>query len=103
MISRLLAQVNNCSQGVGNANECLVTLPEVDAGKGQLQLVLGIVFGIAGALAIIIIILAAINMATATGDAEKVSRAKKSIIYALIGLIIAVSAEIIVLTLLGRL
>lgn len=95
------ASTENCSQDPGP--DCLTSLPEVSADRSQFQAGLSIAFGVLGAIAVIILILAAINMATAAGDVERISRAKKSIIYALIGLIIALSAELIVLTLLGRL
>lgn len=95
------ALVNNCSQDTGP--KCLTTLPEVVADKLAFQKGLAIVFGVIGAIAVVVLILAAINMATATGDVERIARARKSIIYSLIGLIIALSAEAIVLTVLGKL
>jgi hypothetical protein len=84
-------------------DKCLSVLPEVSAVRSQLQSGLAVIFGVMAAIAVLIIILAAINMATADGNPENISKSKKTIIYALIGLVIALSAEAIVLTVLGRL
>lgn len=80
----------------------LTGLPEVTASENQLQNLLTIVFGVIAAMAIITIMIAAINFASAGSDTDKVARSKKAIIYALIGLTIAIFAEAIVLTLLGK-
>lgn len=97
----LLSQVNNCPQGVGT--NCQTIFPQVAANESAFKTALAIVFGVMGAVSVLIIILAAINMATADGDTEKVARSRKAVIYALVGLIIALSAEAIVFTLLGKL
>lgn len=95
-------QRQNCSSSQV-ADNCLSVLPEVKANDAQLKNGLMIAFGIFAAVAVIVIIIAAINYAASEGDPEKISRSKKTIIYALIGLVIALSAEAIVITLLGRL
>lgn len=81
---------------------CLVNLPEVAAGQDQIRSGLAIIFGTFAAVAVIVIIIAAINFANSEGDPEKISRAKKTIIFAVIGLVISLSAEVIVLTLMNR-
>jgi len=60
------------------------------------QTILGVVFGIVGALALLIITVSGLRYITAAGDPEKTTRAKNGIIYALVGLIVAISAEAIV-------
>jgi len=55
--------------------------------------ILSLVVGIAS---IIVIIIAGLNFVTAGGDASKVSSAKNTLIYALIGVVIAVSAQFLV-------
>lgn len=67
--------------------------------KGALQLL----FGVIGAIALIIIILSSIQMVLSGGEPEKVSRARQSIIYAAVGLAIVASAEIIVTFVIGKL
>ncbi len=84
-----------------NGTNC-AGLPEVAASQQQLSRIFSVIFGTIAAIAVITIMIAAINFATAGSDTEKISRSKKAIIYALIGLTVAVSAEIIVLTLLGK-
>ena len=88
----------NCDEAACNS-----ILPEVAAGRGQVESILTIVFGVFAAVAVIVIVIAAINFATAEGNPENISKAKKTIIYALIGLVIALSAEAIVLLIAGRL
>lgn len=97
-----LQKRKNCSEEEQAANKCLSILPEPGATEAQIQNGLAIIFGVFAAVAIIVIIIGAINLAAAEGNPEGVSKAKKTIIYALIGLIIALSAEAIVLTVLGR-
>ncbi|MBI5357897.1 hypothetical protein HZB74_03565 [Candidatus Saccharibacteria bacterium] len=81
---------------------CLSNLPEVAANSSNLKLGLGIVFGVAAGVALLSLVIAAINFATASTDFEKVARSKKAIIYSLIGLVVALSGEAIVLTLLDN-
>lgn len=80
----------------------LVNLPNVSADEGQLEGILSFVFGLCAAVAVLVIMFASINYITGGGDPDKISRAKKTIIFALIGLTIAILAQAIVYTLLGR-
>jgi hypothetical protein len=95
------------AQGVGrncqDKKDCLDTLPGVSATDNQLRDGLALAFGVFAAVAVIVIVIAAINFATAEGEPDKISRAKKTIIYAAIGLLVCLSAEAIVLTVIGRL
>lgn len=93
---------NNCEPS-DTSKGCLSVLPEVNANENQIQNGLGILFGIFAAVAVIVIIIAAINFATSEGNSETISKAKKTIIYAMIGLVIALSAEAIIWMVLGRL
>lgn len=80
----------------------LVNLPQVKAESDNLQKMLAVVFGVAAAIAVLVIVIAAIEFAQGGGNPEKISKAKNTIIYALIGLVIALSAEVIVYTILGK-
>ncbi len=86
----------NCDSG------CVVNLPDVSATDGTVKTALSVLFGAAAAIAVVIIVAAALNITTGGGDPEKISKAKKTIIFALIGLMIAISAEFIVLTILDK-
>lgn len=99
----------NCGEGQsdaynpGRTPECLSNLPGVAANTTNIQLVLSIVFGVAASIALISLVIAALNYATAATDHEKIIRSRKNIIYSLIGLAIALTAEAMVLTVLDNL
>lgn len=84
----------NVSQEIKNANGCgggsTAELPNV---------IVSIINGVVGAIAlvaVIFIIVGGINYMTSAGDASKIEKAKKTILYAAIGLIIAALAFAIV-------
>ena len=58
--------------------------------------ILNAVIGIAGLVAVIFIIVGGINYMTSAGDAQKVEKGKKTILYALIGLVVCALAFAIV-------
>lgn len=99
----------NCGDGESDAfnpgknPECLTNLPGTPADTNSVQLGLSIVFGVAAAIALISLVIAAMNYATAATDSEKIARSRKAIIYSLMGLVIAISAEVMVLTILDNL
>ncbi len=72
------------------------SLPQVEAGPSTIQVILGIVFGIIGAIALVIIVKSGFEYITSSGDPQKASTARSAIIYALIGLVVAVSAQALV-------
>lgn len=88
--------VKNCTSG------CDINLPTVSANNNTLQSVLQILFGVLGILAVIYLLYAAIEFITSQGEPQKVAKARDSIVYALIGLLVAVSAELIVTFVLGK-
>ena len=66
------------------------------AGYNNVQLILQIVFGAIAAAALVYIIIAALQYVTSQGDPQGTARAKNTIIYALVGLAVALSSELIV-------
>lgn len=82
--------------------DCLTVLPQIAADADQIRGILSVVFAVFAGIAIIVIIIAAINFAASEGNSDKIAQARKTIIYALVGLVIALSAEALVLTLVGR-
>lgn len=82
-------------------NSCDTGLPTPAASSANLHILLQIIFGIFGAVTVLIIVIAALNFITADGDSAKVARARNTIIYALVGLVVALSAEVIVTFVLG--
>jgi len=93
--------VNNkiCPDG---GTECVTGLPTPAASSANLQHLLQIVFAIFAAVVVLVIVIAAFNIVIAQGDSSKVAKQRSTIIYALVGLVVAISAEIIVGVVLGR-
>ena len=80
-----------------NTNGCGATnLPSVGAGTPELHLILGIFFGILAAVAVLFIIIGGFRYVISSGDPQDMSKAKNTILYALIGLVVAITAEGIV-------
>lgn len=71
-------------------------LPTSSANTATVQNALQIVFGIIGALAFLMIVISGFRYVLSAGNPDRASRAKNGIIYALIGLVIALAAETIV-------
>ena len=69
----------------------------------ELQSLLGVFFGIVGGIAVLIIVIAGFQYITSSGDPQKAANARSAIIYALIGLSVAASAEAIVVFIVGKL
>jgi len=57
---------------------------------------LNVVFGVMGLLAVAVIILGGFQYMTSTGDVSKVQKAKNTILYGIVGLVIALLAYAIV-------
>lgn len=69
----------------------------------QLQEILAIAFAILAALSVLFIVLGGFRMVTAQGDSQQVSKARSTIIYAVVGLVVALLAEAFVAFVLDRL
>ena len=61
---------------------------------------MSIIIGIA---AVIMVIVGGLSLITANGDAQAIARARSSIIYALVGIVIAALAQILVAFVLNKL
>lgn len=71
-------------------------LPHTQATHGEVQLVLNIIIGIIGALSLLFITIGGFRYILSQGDPQGVSKAKGTVLYALIGLVVAIIAEAIV-------
>ena len=67
-----------------------------DTFSSSLQVALNWVFGIIGIVAVIMIILGGFTMMTSSGDPGKVKKGKDTILYGVIGLVVALLAFAIV-------
>lgn len=65
--------------------------------------IMQIVFGLLGSIAVIIIIIAGFQYVLSQGSPEKTSKAKNTILYAVIGLVVCVSGVTIVNFVTGKL
>jgi len=73
-----------------------VGLPQVAIDDASLPNALRVTFTVVGALAVLFIIIGGIQYVSSDGNAGDIEKAKSTIIYAVIGLIIALSAFVIV-------
>lgn len=94
VLNKLLsAEVIGCGQpGLCDTGN----LPAVQAQSSQLQIILQIVFGIIGVLAVIYIVMAGFKLMTSLGNPEALAKARQGIIFAVVGLVVALSAELII-------
>jgi hypothetical protein len=83
-IGQIISDKNLPGHGGGNATEATI------------KTVLQIIFVTLGALCVLMIVIAGIRYMTAAGEPAKVTQAKNTILYSLIGLVIAASAWAIV-------
>lgn len=88
--------LNNASDGVNDFG--VIEREAVDI-IGPL---LSAVYWIAGVVSVIVIVLAGMSYATSGGDAGKVAKAKNSILYGVIGLVIVIMAFVITNFIIGR-
>ena len=85
-------------------NNCYSTnLPNVAATSSELQTILQILFGIIGALAVLFIVIGGFSYVTSSGNPQAMQKARRTIMYSVIGLLVAVFAEAIVTFVLGSL
>ncbi len=65
---------------------------DVAADSSTVEIVLELAFGLLGMIAFIVIIIAGLQFVLSRGEPEKAAKARRTIIYAAVGLVIAVSA-----------
>ncbi len=78
------------------------SLPKPNADSAHLQTILSIVFGLAGSIALLIIIIAGFTFIVSGGDPQKIIKSRQAILYAVVGLVISVFAFVIVQFVIGH-
>lgn len=78
-----------------NVKEKLNQLPHVNSEQAQANIVDYLLY-LVGIVAVVMIIVSAVQMTTSAGDAGKVAKAKNTLLYAIIGLVVVVLAYAIV-------
>lgn len=95
----------SATQGRGTPTACGVdaTKNPLTGPNGTLKKISLVIATIAGLVAVIIIIVAGLQMITANGDAQKVASARSAVIGSIVGLVIIVAAESIVIFVISKL
>ncbi len=78
-------------------------LPRVSTDSSEITIILNIVFALIGAICLIIVVIAGFRYVISRGEPQQIARAKDTIIYAIIGLVIAVLGVTIVNFVVGQL
>jgi hypothetical protein len=103
MLESLRIFAVECSKASVNGDGFCTNLPSAGATSANLQHIVQIILGILAVVAVLIIVIAGLNFVTAGGDPSKVAKARGTIIYALVGLAVTVTADAIVTFVIGRL
>ncbi len=72
------------------------TLPKAEATAGQLYNIFIVVIGTLASVALLIIVIAGLRYILSAGDPATMAKAKNAVLYALIGLVVAMAAFSIV-------
>lgn len=86
--------------GDGLLNAC--KLPQPNADPSSLNHILTIVFTIIGALAFLMLVISGFRYVISQGEPQKMAEIRRQIIYIIIGLVLAASADIIVTFILNQ-
>lgn len=85
--------IKNCPEGGAGCN---TTLPEVKANEAFITGGLRLLFAVLGAMAVLYIIIAGFQYVSSQANPQEVEKARNTILYAVIGLVIAISAQVII-------
>ena len=101
------ADVFPACDGVAKNTEVCKNIAHSDSSKNPiitiLKVTITIFSAIIGIAAVIVIVVSGLSFMTANGDAQAIARARGSIIYALIGIVIAAFAQVFVTFVLNKL
>ena len=77
-------------------------IPKVNANAQAITNILSAVFTLVGGLAVLFLLIGAVRYVTSNGDQGQLTQAKNTILYAIIGIVVSLSAFAIVQFLIGR-
>lgn len=103
LASPLHAAVKPCDTSAGASNSEVCKTSASDLTNGILKNVINVLLYVAGTIAVIMIIIGAIRYITSDGDSNRASQARNTIIYAVVGLVVAIMSFGIVNFVIGRL
>lgn len=78
-------------------------IPKVNANAASVGAILSGVFTLIGGLAVLFLLIGAVRYVTSNGDQSQLSLAKNTIVYAVVGIVISLSAFAIVQFVIGQL
>ena len=79
-----------------------IDIPQTELTPDTVEVVLQVVFGVIGAIAILIVVLAGMFFVLGRGNPEQSARARSAIIYALVGIAVSDLASAIIRFVAGR-
>lgn len=91
------------SSGINAATTNEMKNKQIDGANGVIRVISNILIWVVGIVAVIMIVWSGIKYMTAAGDSSKLASAKSSLIYAIVGLIVAIMAYAIVNFIMDRL
>lgn len=91
-----------CQSGVDAVSKAAGCDGSTDALPSAITSILSAIIGVAGLVSVVYIIIGGVQYMTSSGDASKTEKAKKTILYACIGLIICALAFVIVNFVIGN-
>jgi uncharacterized protein YacL len=86
----------NCPPGSKTGIIDVCSLPHVTAGSDRLMIIYNTVIAMFGAVALLVLVIAGLRYVASNGDPNTMAKAKNTIIYAGIGLIVTLTAFVIV-------
>lgn len=78
------------------------SIPKNNLDATTLQNVLNVVFALAGAIAIAFIIFGGIKFITSQGEAAEIKKARDTILYSVIGLVVVISSYFLISYVIGK-
>ena len=74
----------------------VIRVPKTEATNDRVTDIISIVLMIGAAVAVLVIVIAGLSYVLSNGDPQRTAKAKDTILYAVIGLVVAVTAQLIV-------
>jgi hypothetical protein len=94
-MNKILLASSAIQNGINNASPGLQEGTNVTLG-GLVGVIMNTLFIVVGALAVAFIVIGGIKYVTSGGDEKKVASAKNTILYAVVGLVVAILARVII-------
>lgn len=101
LTSQTVEAVNVFDQCAGNADTS-VCKAQGDNAQNMIQIVINILLYVLGIIAVIMIIVGGIRYTTSNGDSSALTSAKNTILYSIVGLVVAILSFAIVNFVVGR-